>query len=360
MKRNIGTATHHFGRFFGLALTAGCLAFGQEASVPAPPPEAGAQQQTAPAPPPGGWRRVSDPAPPPAQGPALANRTGAPLDEFGSPVGRGPAPSRMQDSGPQQPAPDLPPVLTLKPGTFITVRVNEYLSSNQNQPGDAFTATLVKPVVVDGVVIAEQGQTLAGRVVEVEKGGRIRGVSKLGIQLTELALVDGQQVPLRCQLISRAAPGSMGRDAGAVAATTATGAVIGAAADWGRGAAIGAGAGAAAGLAGVLLTRGHASEVDPESILTFRIDAPVEISTARAPQAFRWVSPGDYERTPALQQRPSLVRTGCRGGCGGPWYYGPGLYPSYWGMGYGGYFGPRFFYGPGFYFGRAHYRGRYR
>ncbi|MCX6619725.1 MAG: hypothetical protein NTY38_01330 [Acidobacteria bacterium] len=230
----------------------------------------------------------------------------------------------------------------------------------RSKPGDAFTATLLKPLVVDGVVVAEQGQTVAGRVEEVAKGGRVKGVSKLGIQLTELALVDGQQVPLRCQLISRAAPGSMGRDAGAVAATTATGAMIGAAADWGRGAAIGAGAGAAAGLAGVLLTRGHPSIVDPESILTFRIEAPVSISTVRAPQAFRWVSPGDYERTPALQQRPSLVRTGCRyGGCGSG-YYGPGYYPSYWGTGFGAYYGPRYFYGPGFYFGRSHHRGRRR
>ena len=41
-------------------------------------------------------------------------------------------------------------------------------------------------------------------------------------------------------------------------ATTAMGAAIGAAAEWGRGAAIGAGAGAAAGVVGVLLTRGQA------------------------------------------------------------------------------------------------------
>ena len=209
-------------------------------------------------------------------------------------------------------------------------------------------------------MVAEQGQTLAGRVEEVEKGGRIRGVSKLGIQLTELSLVDGAQVPLRCQLISRAAPGSMGRDAGAVATTTAAGAAIGAAADWGRGAAIGAGAGAAAGLAGVLLTRGHPSVVDPESILTFRIDAPVTVSTVRAPQAFRWVSAGDYERTPALQSRPpSLVRAN------GPGYYhGPGYYPGwgypYWGTGIGVYYGPRYFYRPGFYFGGGRHHGRRR
>ena len=360
-------SAQRFGRVFGIAVVTGSMLLAQEAT--APPPATGEVQEE-PAPAPGGWRRATDPPPAPVPGPGLSSRAGAPLNEYGAPAGQppqGPPQGRPdQDPAMQQPPPDLPPTLTLKPGTFVTVRVNDFLSSDRNQPGDAFTATLVKPVVVDGVVVAEQGQTVAGRVMAVEKGGRIKGVSKLGIELSELAVVDGSQVPLHCQLISRAAPGSMGRDAGAVATTTAAGAVIGAAADWGRGEAIGAGAGAAAGLAGVLLTRGHPSIVDPESILTFRIEAPVTISTVRAPQAFRWVEPGDYERTPALQQRrPSLARAGCGGyGCGGyGGYFGPSYYPywgNYWGPGFGVYYGPRYFYGRGFNYGRGHFRGRHR
>ena len=53
----------------------------------------------------------------------------------------------------------------------------------------------------------------------------------------------GQLIPVTTELTSITGSTSNGRDASAIVATTATGAVIGSAADWGRGAAIGAGAG---------------------------------------------------------------------------------------------------------------------
>jgi hypothetical protein len=231
--------------------------------------------------------------------------------------------------------------LTLKPGTFITVRLNQGLSSDRNQTGDAFSATLAKPVVVDGVVVAERGQTVGGKVVEAKKAGRVEGVSRLGVQLTDLTLSDGQPAPIQTQLFNKNGPTSVGRDVGAVGATTATGAAIGAAADWGRGAAIGAGAGALVGIVGVLVTRGRPTLLYPEQILTFRVEAPIAISTGAAPQAFRWVGPGDYERPYDAQYRtpgpgygygypyPSAYAYGY------PYYWGPGL-GFYWGRGYWG------------------------
>ncbi len=65
----------------------------------------------------------------------------------------------------------IPAKLTIKPGTFITVRLNQGLSSDRNQTGDAFAATLAKPVMVDGVVVAERGQTVGGKVDRSQEGG---------------------------------------------------------------------------------------------------------------------------------------------------------------------------------------------
>jgi len=62
---------------------------------------------------------------------------------------------------------DTPPVLnefSLSAASWITIRVNEPLSSDHNRVGDAFTATLVQPLVANGIVIARRGQTVAGRV----------------------------------------------------------------------------------------------------------------------------------------------------------------------------------------------------
>jgi hypothetical protein len=254
----------------------------------------------------------------------------------------------------------IPPQLTIKPGTFVTVRIDQPLSSDRNQQGDTFSATLARPVVVDGVVVAERGQSLSGRVVEAQKAGRVQGVSQLAVQLTDLSLVDGQRLPIQTQLVSRSGPTSEGRDASAIASTTIAGAAIGAAADWGRGAAIGAGVGAAAGIVGVLLTRGRETVIFPESLLTFRIEAPVTISTERAPQVFRWVEREDYDRPNELQPRPAPVRAGCGPyGCPPPpYYYGGPWSPYYYGPGIGFYYGPRFFYGGGFSFGRGFSRGR--
>jgi hypothetical protein len=353
---------------------------------PAAPPPADNQQQSAPAN--GGWRKADDPPPAqsaPATTPAEAAppagaapratmdpnySQGAPPAPYpnqqypSQPYPNQPYPNQQQypnqypnqGYGSQPPAASynrgpIPPKLTIKPGTYITVRLNQGLSSDRNQTGDGFAATLAKPVIVDGVVVADRGQTIGGKVTEAKKAGRVEGVSRLAVQLTDLTLLDGQPVPIQTQLFSKNGPTSVGRDVGAVAGTTAAGAAIGAAADWGRGAAIGAGAGLLAGVVGVLVTRGRPTYLYPEQILTFRVEAPVTVSTEAAPQAFRWVGPYDYERPYDVQNRtgpPNAAYYGYNApypyaapypyygyGYGYPYYWGPGI-GLYWGRGYWG------------------------
>lgn len=297
----------------------------------------------------GGWRRVGEPAPaPPPPEVSASTGTAGPLDAYGQSTA-GPSQQQQQryDQRYEQMAP-VPPELTVRPGTFLTIRVDQPISSDHNQPGDAFSGTLVKPLVVDGVVVAQRGQTIAGRVAEVQKAGRVSGTSRLAIEITDITLVDGQQLRLRSQLVSYSGPTSNGRDAQAVVTTTGVGAAVGAIADGGVGAGIGAGAGAAAGLIGVLLTRGHQTVIYPETVLTFRVEAPMTISTARAPQAFHFVDPREYEREPQPRLQTRVAAPPPAYYSPYPYYYSP--YPYYWGPGLG------FFYGSGFY-GRGYYGG---
>lgn len=293
-----------------------------------------------------GWRRVSDTSPNQSTDPSTPV---APPDE-----GSAQAPANP-------PGGPIPSQLTVKPGTFVTVRINQPLSSDHNQVGDFFSGTLADPVVVDGIVVAQRGQTVAGRVSEVDKGGHGKGVSRLGVQLTSLTAVDGQQVPIQTQFAGRSGHSNAGRNVATVATATGLGAAIGSAADWGTGAAIGAGFGAFAGLAGVLLSNGSPAVLYPESLLTFQIEAPAIIATDRAPQAFRYVDPSDYQQ-PSVQYQaaaPPPPRPAP--------YYAPYPYPypypyyaypyPYWGPSFGVIIGgPRFYYGRGFY-GRGYYRG---
>ena len=158
------------------------------------------------------------------------------------------------------------------------------------------------------------GRSLSGRVAEAVKAGRVKGTSRLALELTDVTLADGQNMPVHTQLVQYSGGTSQGRDATAIGTTTGIGAAVGAAAGGGAGAGIGAGAGAAASTIGVLLTRGRATEVYPESLLTFRTTEPITISTDRSSLAFVPVRQEDY--APDAQPRqPRLARR--RPGYGG-------------------------------------------
>jgi hypothetical protein len=250
----------------------------------------------------------------------------------------------------------VPPQITLPAGTFVRVRINEKLSSDKNQSGDLFTATLLQPLIANGLVVAQAGQNIAGRVSEAVKAKDGNGRSRLGLELSELSLVDGQQVPIRTQLMEYHRPTNNGRDTGVVFGTTAAGAAIGAAAGGGFGAGVGAITGAAAGAIGVLATRAHATEIYPEAVLTFRTVGATTIATDAAPGAFQPVNQYGYQSEGQVQPRQSAVAPPgpYYGGYYDPYYspygyypYGYGYYP-YYGLGFGYYGGGVIIRGGGF------------
>jgi hypothetical protein len=221
----------------------------------------------------------------------------------------------------RRPPPLVPPSLTVPAGTVIQIRTTNFLSSDGNHKGDNFIATLAQPIVIDGWVVMRRGQTINGQVTDAVRAGRVKGVSRLQLDLSQLTLVDGQLVPVQTQLLNASAGTSNGRDAAAIGVTTGTGAAIGAAAAGGPGAAIGAGAGFVASVAGVLLTRGKPTIITPETLLTFKTEQPVTISTVRGQLAFRPVTQADYQ--PSQQPRNANYRRPRPY----PYYYGPGYYP---------------------------------
>jgi uncharacterized membrane protein YgcG len=293
----------------------------------------------------------------------------------------GPPPSRQargypatQPAYPQAaPAPSqpVPPTLTLPAGTVIPVRVMEWLSSNENHPGDSFSAMLDQPLVADGWVVSRRGQYLFGRVVVAQKAGHGNHSSRLGLDLNELTLVDGESLSIQTQLLQSSGPNSNemnGRDAAIVATTTIIGAAIGGAAGGGVGAVAGGAVGATAGGIAVLETPGRPTVLPAETLLTFRLVAPLTISTDRGQVAFQPVTQQDYNPSaygpsgpppPAYPPYPAYPPA--------PLYYPYGYYCPYcFGWGYyptpffGFYdfygFGPRY-YGFGRFGGYGGYRG---
>ncbi len=275
-----------------------------------------------------------------------------------------PAPEPDQETAPaptpppaenMPPAPYVvvPPSLTIPPGTFVTVRLMGSLSSDVNQQGDGFSATLEQPIVVDGWVVARRGQIAVGRVVDVQKAGRVKGVSSMGLALSDLPVVDGHQLAVQSQLVQASAGPSKGRDAAAIATTTGLGAGIGGAVDGGTGAGIGTAAGAAAGIAGVLLTPGRPTVFPPETLLTFRLQEPIVVNTQRSQVAFLPVNQQDYASAEP-QVRPRQVVPAYPPGPAYPYPYPYAAWP-YWGGGWGFYPSVSFigYYGGGYGWGHG-------
>ena len=236
----------------------------------------------------------------------------------------------------------------------MTVRVNEPLSSDRNQTGDAFTATLLEPIIANGLLIARRGQTVTGIVTEAQKAGRVSGVSHLKLELTGIQLADGRQIQVKTQLIDRKGNTSYGRDAFAIGATTAAGAAIGAGVNGGVGAGVGAAAGLVVSTIGVLLTRGRPTVVYPETPLTFSMQTPIVVDNSQ--QAFHFASQYDYNA------RVAPPRPGYGAAYGPyrpppPYYGGYAPYPYAYGYPYPYFYGPSVYFGVG---GRWGYGGRWR
>ena len=139
--------------------------------------------------------------------------------------------------------------------------------------GDVFSAILEEPIAVEGWVVAAAGARVEGRIVEADKGGRLKGKGGLSIELTSLTSSDGQKVEIVTTPVGHEAAAHGGKDAAKVGVGAAAGAGIGAIAGGGKGAAVGALIGGGAGAA----MRGEAAEIAAETVVSFELRSPVTI-----------------------------------------------------------------------------------
>jgi len=215
---------------------------------------------------------VADPEPSQMQPPVQATPV-PPLEPTPTPrpaVVLNPPPQAQ--TAPPEPRP--PHNATIPAGALITVRLADTLSSSTNHAGDAFSATLDQPLVVDGFAVAERGAHVEGRVIDMGQSGK-----DLALQLIKLHTSDGQDVAIATERITREGSADTGKQTGEkVGAGAVLGAVIGAIAGGGKGAAIGAGAGGAAGGGVAAATHRKPAQLPVETRLTFRLAQPVKLT----------------------------------------------------------------------------------
>jgi hypothetical protein len=219
-------------------------------------------------------------AQPAADAPAAAPSASQPA----APVAPAPAPpSAAAPSPATAPAPAAPPpppkpkVAQLNAGHVLTIRTTRELTTKTAKTGDAFSAVLEEPIAVEGWVVAAPGAKVDGRVVEADKGGRVKGKASLTIELVSLTIADGRKVEIVTSPVSNEAAANKGKDAAKIGIGAGAGAAVGAIAGGGTGAAIGAvvGGGAATAL------RGDSATIPAETLIGFELRSPVTIQEVK-------------------------------------------------------------------------------
>ncbi len=155
------------------------------------------------------------------------------------------------------------------PGT-TTVRLVNALSTEKSQTGDAFTATLAEPLVVNGRVVAPKDARVSGRVREAVSSGRLKRPALITLQLDSVQSSSGRY-PLATEALTIKHDSHTTRNVVIIGGSAGAGAVIGGVLGGGKGAAIGAATGAGAGTLAAFLTGKKEIALPPETALTFRL-----------------------------------------------------------------------------------------
>lgn len=224
-------------------------------------------------------------------------------------------PSRPADA--QQPAPPAK-IITIPAGTKVLLQLTNSVSTRSARKGDGVYLQTNFPVIADGRVVIPAGTYVQGVIDRVQRSGRIKGRAEVLMHFTHLIYPNGYLLTMPGSLESAdssdtqkvkdkegtiQAQGSKGRDAGVIAATTASGAGIGAATRGVRGLGIGSGIGAAAGVLETLFTRGEEVRLEAGTNVEMVLERALDVDVSRVPGA-----PADY-RVPAPPTRV-IVRGG--------------------------------------------------
>jgi hypothetical protein len=166
--------------------------------------------------------------------------------------------------------------VTLPAGTRVPVRFTKSLSTAESQTGDRFEAVIDGDLSAGGHVVFPKGTPVYGRLIEVERSGRVEGRASMSLTLDEIR-PEQQSYTVKTETLNFEAESTVKKDAVKVGAGAAIGSVIGAIAGGGKGAAIGAAIGGGAGAGTVLATRGKEVQFSPEDRLSFRLDEDLQI-----------------------------------------------------------------------------------
>ena len=90
----------------------------------------------------------------------------------------------------------------LPAGSALHCRLTQAISTKLNFQGDAFTATVTEPAVINSREVVPYGSTLQGRIAWIERPGRVKGVGAMQLAVDKMTFPDGRSFPLAASLVT--------------------------------------------------------------------------------------------------------------------------------------------------------------
>ena len=146
-----------------------------------------------------------------------------------------------------------------------------------SQPGQTFSGSVAKSVLVAGAVTIPKGATVGGTVTDAKPLGKFAG-GRRSPGAPRLINLNGSDLPVQVALRTFSVKGKGKRTGIMAGGGAALGGIIGGLAGGGKGAAIGIAAGGGAGAGGAALTGNNDVVLPAESAVTFQLSQPLEIA----------------------------------------------------------------------------------
>ena len=195
-------------------------------------------------------------------------------------------PSVPEYREPEPPAPPPPPApefvdLTVPSDAVLGLQIERTVSSELARVEDKVDARVTRDVRVNDRIAIPAGSTVRGSVTEVDRGGRMKGKSRLAIRFHTIVLADGTQVALKTDPVVREGQSPGGESAAKVGGAAVGGAILGAILGGGKGAAIGGAVGAGAGTAAAMSNDRNPATLSAGTTVTVRMQAPVTVTVQK-------------------------------------------------------------------------------
>jgi type IV secretory pathway VirB10-like protein len=192
-------------------------------------------------------------------------------------------PSTPEYREPEPPAPPPPPApefvdLTVPSDAVLGLQIERTVSSELARIEDRVEARVTRDVRVADRIAIPAGSTVRGSVTEVDRGGRMKGKSRLAIRFHTIVLADGTELALKTDPVVREGQSPGGESAAKVGGAAIGGAILGAILGGGKGAAIGGAVGAGAGTAAAMSNERNAATLSAGTTVTVRMQAPVTVT----------------------------------------------------------------------------------